>query len=143
MEVYFDNAATTKIIPEVRDIMLETLDNDYGNPSSVHTKGVDAEKYLKYAREVMSSNMKCSPKEIIFTSGGTEANNMAVMGLTYANKRSGNRIITTTSADGKPAGSKPCSGCIFCRSGIISPMKAWRMQSTTAMPCASSCIWTS
>lgn len=95
MEVYFDNAATTKILPEVREIMLETMDVEYGNPSSLHTKGVEAEKYLRYAREVLSKELKCEPKELIFTSGGTESNNLALLGIAAANKRAGNHIITT------------------------------------------------
>lgn len=95
MEVYFDNAATTKIIPEVRDIMLETMDVDYGNPSSVHMKGVDAEKYLKQSRKVISKELKCDLNEIVFTSGGTEANNLAISGIANAYRRSGNHIITT------------------------------------------------
>lgn len=95
MEVYFDNAATTKVIPSVREIMLETLDDNYGNPSSRHLKGVDAEKYLRYAKNVISKQLKCEPKEITFTSGGTEANNLAIIGIAQANKRAGNHIITT------------------------------------------------
>lgn len=95
MEIYFDNAATTKVIPEVRDIMLETMEEEYGNPSSMHIKGVGAEKYLRYAREVISKQLKCDPKEIIFTSGGTEANNLALTGIARANARAGNHIITT------------------------------------------------
>jgi len=95
MEVYFDNAATTKIIPEVRQIMLETMDEEYGNPSSMHTKGVNAEKYIRYAKNAISKQLKCDPKEIIFTSGGTEANNLALIGIAQANKRAGNHIITT------------------------------------------------
>ena len=95
MEVYFDNAATTKVMPCVRDIMLETLDVNYGNPSSRHIKGVDAEKYLRYAKNVLSKQLKCEPKEITFTSGGTEANNLAIIGIAQANKRAGNHIITT------------------------------------------------
>jgi len=95
MEVYFDNAATTKIIPEVREIMLETLDEEYGNPSSMHLKGVGAEKYIRYAKNVISRQLKCEPKEIIFTSGGTESNNLALMGIALANKRAGSHIITT------------------------------------------------
>ncbi|MBQ8084670.1 MAG: cysteine desulfurase [Lachnospiraceae bacterium] len=95
MEVYFDNAATTKIIPEVRDILLETMDKDYGNPSSVHIKGVDAENYIKDARRIISRELKCDLKEITFTSGGTEANNLALIGIVEANKRAGNHIITT------------------------------------------------
>lgn len=95
MEVYFDNAATTKIIPEVREIMLETMDEEYGNPSSMHLKGVGAEKYIRYAKNVISKQLKCDPKEIIFTSGGTESNNLALIGIALANKRAGNHIITT------------------------------------------------
>ncbi len=95
MEVYFDNAATTKVMPSVREIMLETLDDNYGNPSSRHLKGVDAEKYLRYAKNVLSKQLKCEPKEITFTSGGTEANNLAIIGIAQANKRAGNHIITT------------------------------------------------
>lgn len=95
MEVYFDNAATTKIIPEVREIMLETMDVEYGNPSSMHVKGVGAEKYIRYAKDVIGKELKCSPKELIFTSGGTEANNLALLGMVDGNKRNGNHIITT------------------------------------------------
>lgn len=95
MEVYFDNAATTKIIPEVREIMLQTMDEDYGNPSSMHKKGLEAENYLRNARNIIAKQLKCESKEIIFTSGGTEANNLALMGLALANKRAGNHIITT------------------------------------------------
>lgn len=95
MEVYFDNAATTKIIPEVREIVLETMDEEYGNPSSMHLKGVGAEKYIRYAKNVISRLLKCEPKEIIFTSGGTESNNLALIGIALANKRAGNHIITT------------------------------------------------
>lgn len=95
MEVYFDNAATTKIIPEVREIMLETMDVEYGNPSSMHIKGVQAENYLRNARNIIAKQLKCESKEIIFTSGGTESNNLALLGLALANKRAGNHIITT------------------------------------------------
>ena len=95
MEVYFDNAATTKIIPEVREIMLKTMDEDYGNPSSMHLKGVEAENYVRNARNSIANQLKCESKEIIFTSGGTESNNLALLGLALANKRAGNHIITT------------------------------------------------
>lgn len=95
MEIYFDNAATTKIIPEVREIMLETMDEEYGNPSSMHRKGVGAEQYIRYAKTVISRQLKCEPKEIYFTSGGTESNNLALIGMALANKRTGKHIITT------------------------------------------------
>ena len=95
MEVYFDNAATTKIIPEVREIMLETVEQEYGNPSSMHRKGLEAEKCIRDARNVISKQLKCETKEVYFTSGGTEANNLALYGIAMANKRAGNHIITT------------------------------------------------
>lgn len=95
MEIYFDNAATTKVIPEVREIMLETMDEEYGNPSSMHLKGVGAERYIRFAKNVISRQLKCEPKEITFTSGGTESNNLALIGIAQANRRAGNHIITT------------------------------------------------
>lgn len=95
MEVYFDNAATTKVLPEVKDIMIKTMEEEYGNPSSMHRKGVEAENYLKCTREIISRQLKCEPKELIFTSGGTEANNLALIGIAMANRRAGNHIITT------------------------------------------------
>ncbi|WMJ88616.1 cysteine desulfurase family protein [Anaerocolumna sp. MB42-C2] len=95
MEVYLDNAATTRVFDSVKNIMMETLGVDYGNPSSMHQKGIDAEKYIKNAREIIAKSLKVDSKEIIFTSGGTESNNMAVIGTAYGYKRSGNHIITT------------------------------------------------
>ena len=95
MDVYFDNAATTKIIPEVREIMLETMDVEYGNPSSMHKMGVGAERYIRYAKEIIGRQLKCETTEITFTSGGTEANNLALIGTALANQRAGKHIITT------------------------------------------------
>lgn len=95
MEAYLDNAATTKIFPEVKDIMVKVMEEDFGNPSSKHSKGIDAEKYIKEAKEIIAGTLKCQPKEIIFTSGGTESNNMAFIGTAIANKRAGKHIITT------------------------------------------------
>lgn len=95
MEVYLDNAATTKPYDSVRKIMLETLDSEYGNPSSMHGMGVRAERYVKEAAEVIARSLKADPKEIIFTSGGTESNNLAIIGTALALKRRGNHIITT------------------------------------------------
>lgn len=95
MEAYLDNAATTRAFDSVKNIMVETLSIDYGNPSSMHTKGIEAEQYIKEAKDIISKSLKVDPKEIIFTSGGTESNNMALIGTAYANKRSGNHIITT------------------------------------------------
>lgn len=95
MESYLDNAATTVVFPEVCEIAARVMEEDYGNPSSKHTKGIAAEQYIKNAREEISRVLKCQPKEIIFTSGGTEANNMALTGAAYANRREGKHIITT------------------------------------------------
>lgn len=95
MEAYLDNAATTMPFPEVREIMMQTMELDYGNPSSMHKKGVEAENYVREAKEIIAKSLKVQEKEIIFTSGGTEANNQALIGTALANKRKGNHIITT------------------------------------------------
>lgn len=96
MEAYLDNSATTKAFDEVKDIVVETMLKDFGNPSSMHLRGLEAENYIKEAREKIAKTIKADPKEIIFTSGGTESNNMAVIGTAMANKRRGNHIITTS-----------------------------------------------
>lgn len=95
MEAYLDNSATTVVAAPVKDIMIKTMCEDYGNPSSLHLKGVDAEKYVKKAKEIIARNLKVDEKEIIFTSGGTESNNLAIIGTALANKRAGKHIITT------------------------------------------------
>ena len=94
-EVYFDNSATTRVFDSVRDIMVQSMMADYGNTSSKHMKGVEAENYIKTAREEIAKTLKVKEKEIIFTSGGTESNNMALIGTAMANKRAGNHLITT------------------------------------------------
>lgn len=95
MEVYLDNSATTKVFPEVAQLMTKVMCEDYGNPSSMHRKGVEAEKYIRYARETLAKLLKVSEKEIIFTSGGTESDNMAIIGCAMANIRRGRHLITT------------------------------------------------
>lgn len=95
MEAYLDNSATTKVSDGVRDIVVKTMTEDFGNPSSLHMKGIEAEKYLRDAREIIAKALKVTEKEIIFTSGGTEANNMALIGVAEAYKRAGRHIITT------------------------------------------------
>lgn len=95
MEAYLDNAATTSVFPEVRDIMNTLMEEDFGNPSSKHTKGMIAEKYINDARDIICSQLKCDAREIVFTSGGTESNNMALIGAATANMRAGKHIITT------------------------------------------------
>lgn len=95
MEAYLDNAATTKAFDSVKDIMIEALSVNYGNPSSLHRKGIQAEKYINEAKDIIAKSLKVDSKEITFTSGGTESNNMALIGTALANRRSGNHIITT------------------------------------------------
>ncbi|MBS6559511.1 MAG: cysteine desulfurase [Clostridiales bacterium] len=95
MEAYLDNAATTFVFPEVKDLMGKVMEEDFGNPSSLHKKGVEAEQYIKEAKETIAKFLKVEPKEIVFTSGGTESNNMALIGSAYANQRRGKHIITT------------------------------------------------
>lgn len=95
MIAYLDNGATTQPFASVREVMLKTLEEDFGNPSSLHTKGVEAEKYVKEAKEQIAKSLKADPKEIVFTSGGTESNNMALIGGALANQRAGKHIITT------------------------------------------------
>ncbi|HIX15644.1 MAG TPA: cysteine desulfurase [Candidatus Hungatella pullicola] len=95
MEVYFDNSATTKVLDSVKDIVVKLMTEDYGNPSARHRKGMEAEQYVKKAAEIIASTLKVSPKEIVFTSGGSESNNMALIETAMANRRRGNHIIST------------------------------------------------
>lgn len=95
MEAYLDNSATTRCLESVADIVRKTMLEDYGNPSSKHLKGVEAERYLRESREIIAKTLKVNEKEIYFTSGGTESNNWALVGAAMANRRRGNRIITT------------------------------------------------
>ncbi|MDO4938348.1 MAG: cysteine desulfurase family protein [Lachnospiraceae bacterium] len=95
MRVYFDNAATTAASEGVARIVEKTMREDYGNPSSKHIMGVEAERYLREASEIIASTLKCKEKEILFTSGGTESNNTALIGCALANQRAGKHIITT------------------------------------------------
>ena len=95
MEVYLDNSATTKCFAEVAELMTKIMCEDYGNPSSLHRKGVQAEQYIRYAKETIAKNLKVNEKEIFFTSGGTESDNLALRGCAYANCRAGRHLITT------------------------------------------------
>lgn len=95
MEVYLDNSATTRCFDQVAELAAKVMTLDYGNPSSMHNKGVDGEKYLRHAREVIAKNLKVNEKEILFTSGGTESDNMALIGTAFANQRAGRHLITT------------------------------------------------
>lgn len=96
MEAYLDNAATTKCAAEVVDTVVKVMQEDFGNPSSKHMKGVAAENYIKNSAAVIAKALKCQEKEIIFTSGGTESNNMAIIGGAMANRRSGNHVIVSS-----------------------------------------------
>ena len=95
MEIYLDNSATTAVHPDVVKLMSKIMLEDYGNPSSKHNKGVQAERYLNEAGETLASILKCDKKELLYTSGGTESDNMAFIGTALANKRRVNHIITT------------------------------------------------
>ena len=95
MEVYLDNSATTACFEEAAQLMHRILCVDYGNPSSLHHKGVEAEAYLRYANETFSKILKVNEKEIFFTSGGTESDNIALIGAAMANHRTGRHLITT------------------------------------------------
>nr|WP_321152671.1 cysteine desulfurase family protein [uncultured Acetatifactor sp.] len=95
MEIYLDNSATTRVFPEVAEVMTRVMCEDYGNPSSLHMKGVQAEQYLRNAKETFARILKVNEKEIFFTSGGTESDNMALTGCARANARQGKHLITT------------------------------------------------
>ena len=96
MEVYLDNSATTMSYPEVGELVYKVMCRDYGNPSSMHRKGVEAEHYIREAKETIARILKVSAKEIFFTSGGTESDNLALIGCARANRRAGNHLITTS-----------------------------------------------
>ncbi|MBR6403289.1 MAG: cysteine desulfurase [Eubacterium sp.] len=95
MEVYFDNSATTRPYDEVIDKMVSVMKEDYGNPSSLHKKGLDAEHIINDSVTEITKVLKCLPEEIVFTSGGTESNNMAIIGSALARRRSGKHIVVS------------------------------------------------
>lgn len=95
MECYFDNSATTRVSENVIKTVTKVMTEDFGNPSSKHAKGVQSEVYLDDARSVLAKLLRVKEKEILFTSGGTESNNTALIGAALANARAGRHIITT------------------------------------------------
>ena len=95
MECYLDNSATTAVTPEVAALAAHIMTEQYGNPSSLHRRGFWAERALTEARGQVAAVLRCRPEEIIFTSGGTESNNLALLGAARAARRRGNRIVTT------------------------------------------------
>lgn len=95
MEAYFDNSATTKVFDCVKDAVVHAMTEDYGNAAARHMKGVEAERLIKEARAEIARSLKVQEKEILFTSGGTESNNTALIGTALANQRAGKHLITT------------------------------------------------
>lgn len=95
MSAYLDNSATTQPLKEVADKVYEMLTDKFGNASSFHKIGLDANAEVRGAREIIAKSLSCDKEEIYFTSGGTEANNLAIFGAVEANKRKGKRIVTT------------------------------------------------
>ena len=96
MDIYFDNSATTPLSEAARKSIISNLDI-YGNPSSLHVKGFQAEQLLTASRKKIAATLNCTKEEIFFTSCGSEANNLAIIGAANAKIRRGNRIITTNS----------------------------------------------
>jgi cysteine desulfurase len=94
-EHYLDNSATTRVLPEAAGDALRLMTESYGNPSSLHTLGFQAKKELDRAREIIARRLGALPEEIVFTGGGTEANNLAILGAARARKRIGQHIVTT------------------------------------------------
>lgn len=95
MKVYLDNSATTRPFDEVTDLVMYYMKEEYGNPSSLHHMGLVAEKGMKNARKQVAAAVGCSENDVIFTSGGTEADNLGIIGAARAAKRKGSRIITS------------------------------------------------
>lgn len=95
MFVYLDNSATTRPYDSVVDVVIRTLEENFGNPSSLHGLGLQAEKILKKSREIVAQSIGATPEEVFFTSGGTESDNTAIFGTWEARKRQGKRILTT------------------------------------------------
>lgn len=96
MEVYFDNSATTRALDEVAELVVKMMTKEYGNPSARHIMGMRAEQAVKEAAEDIAKTLKVKEKEILFTSGGSESNNMALIGTALANKRAGKHIIASS-----------------------------------------------
>ncbi len=95
MNAYLDNSATTRVFKPVQELIIKIMDEDFGNPSSLHKKGMQGEEYIKQAAKQIAAALKVDTRELIFTSGGTESNNMALFGVAAANQRAGKHIITT------------------------------------------------
>src|SRR5690606_41749657 len=94
-EVYLDNAATTRALPSVVEAVSRALAHAYGNPSSRHRKGMEADAILKEARGLLARILDGSAGEIVLTSGGTESNALAITGAAYARRRRGRPLVRT------------------------------------------------
>lgn len=95
MEAYFDNSATTRVCSQAVEAVLAAMTDNWGNPSSLHTRGIQADALLAGSREAVAKQLGCAAEEIYFTSGGTESNNLALFGAARAQKRHGRRIVST------------------------------------------------
>jgi len=95
-QIYLDNSSTTKVLDEAAQAVFDVMTVQYGNPSSLHRKGIEAEKIMRQAREKVAQALGVNPREIYFTSGGTESNNWAIKGAAYSLRRRGEHIITTS-----------------------------------------------
>lgn len=94
--IYLDHNATTPLDPEVKKIMLRFADNGHGNPSSIYTEGKDARNAVEAARRSVARLLNCTARRIVFTGSGSEANNLALKGMAFANWNAKNHIITTS-----------------------------------------------
>jgi cysteine desulfurase len=94
-EIYLDNAATTRVSPDIANTVYETMTEHFGNPSSLHKKGVEAEKILSKTRQLVANILSCDHECIYFTSGGTEGNNLAISGVVNIRNKSLRKIIST------------------------------------------------
>lgn len=95
MLIYLDNSATTRQYDEVTRVMKEAMEENFGNPSSLHALGLKSEKLVRESRKTIAKTMGAAEEEIIFTSGGTESDNTALYGIAHARKREGKKIITS------------------------------------------------
>ncbi|MDO5574463.1 MAG: cysteine desulfurase family protein [bacterium] len=95
MQAYLDNSATTRCFDSVRETMSVIMDQTFGNPSSMHMVGIEAENQVKKAKKIIADTLKVTEQEIFFTSGGTESDNLALIGCAMANKRAGMHLITS------------------------------------------------
>ena len=138
---YFDNSATTRPYDMVIDLMAHIMSEEYGNPSSLHRMGMEAEGYVRTAREQVAKAMGASPEEIYFTSGGSESDNTAIFGGAYKGRRQGRKILTSciehpavleSFARLKEEGFYPC--CLRRRAEILSIFSLCFHSSSSLLP---------